>query len=82
MGQEIGLTEQETLDYINESVMSSLHMNYRSGLSQEQIVDLMPVSPLEENETEVREIHRNRLITLYRRMRPQMIESQTATRNR
>jgi len=82
MGQEIGLTEQETLDYINESVMSSLHMNYRSGLSQEQIVDLMPVSPIEENEAEVREMHRNRLIALYRRMRPQMIENQTATRTR
>ena len=83
MGQEIGLTEQETVDYINESVLSSLRMNYKSGLSQEQVVDLMPVSPLEENEMAVREMHRNRLIELYRRIRPQMIGKQpVATRSR
>jgi pyrroline-5-carboxylate reductase len=79
MGREIGLSEEETIDFISESVSSSLHMNYRAGLSEDQVVDLMPVSPIQENDSEVREAYRRRLIDLYRRYKPELMES-TSTR--
>jgi pyrroline-5-carboxylate reductase len=75
MGREIGLSEDETIDFISESVSSSLHMSYRAGLSEDQVVDLMPVSPLQENDAEVREDYRRRLIDLYRRYKPELAES-------
>jgi pyrroline-5-carboxylate reductase len=77
MGQELGLTEEETVDMINESMRSSFNLSYRSGLSEEQVIDLMPVSPVEENETEIRDVYRRRLIDLYRRYKPEMAESHT-----
>ncbi len=82
LGLEIGLTEQETINFIDESVLSSLRLNYKSGLSESQVIDLMPVSPVEENETEIRKIYRNRLIDLYRRVRPELIESTSTSRFR
>lgn len=75
MGRDIGLTENETIDFLSESTLSSLHMAHRSGLSDEQVIDLLPVSPVEQNEIEVREGYRRRLIDLYRRIKPELVES-------
>jgi pyrroline-5-carboxylate reductase len=77
MGQELGLTEEETVDLINETMRSSLNLSYRSGLTEEQVIDLMPVSPEEENEEEIREVYRQRLIDLYRKYKPELVENQT-----
>jgi pyrroline-5-carboxylate reductase len=84
MGVEMGLTEKETIDLISDSVRSSLHMSYRSGLTEDQVVDLMPLSPFEDNEQEIREVYRRRLVDLYRRHKPEPVESNsghTQTRN-
>lgn len=70
MGMELGLTEDETIDFINESVRSSLNLTYRSGLKEEEVAGLMPLSPVEENEAEIRKMHKQRLIDLYRRHSP------------
>jgi pyrroline-5-carboxylate reductase len=78
IGQEIGLTREETIDMINESMRSSLNLSYKSGLTEEQVVDLMPISPVEENEDEIREGYRQRLIDLYRRYKPELVESHTS----
>lgn len=75
MGTEMGLSEAETADFISESLRSSLNLRYRSGLSEQQVIDLMPFSPVEENEAEIREGYRRRLVDLYRRHRPQRVES-------
>lgn len=82
MGRELGLTENETVDFISESALSSLHLNHRSGLSDEQVIDLMPVNPLEDNEGEVREGYRKRLIDLYRKARLETTVENTATGGR
>lgn len=77
MGRELGLTENETVDFISESALSSLHLNHSSGLSDEQVIDLMPINPVESNESEIRESYRRRLIDLYRRARTETAESTT-----
>lgn len=74
MGMEMGLTEKETLELISESVRSSLHMRYRSGLAEDQVISLMPLSLAEDNETELRESYRRRLVDLYRRHKPELEE--------
>lgn len=76
MGEEMGLTEQETVDFLSNSIPSSLHLSYRSGLPEEHVINLMPVNPVEENEAEIRGIHRRRLVDLYRRIRPEMTETE------
>ncbi|MGE5406656.1 MAG: pyrroline-5-carboxylate reductase family protein [Methanosarcina sp.] len=82
MGIELGLTEEETVDFINESVRSSLHLTYKSGLKEDQVADLMAFNPAEENENEIREVHKRRLIDLYRRYRPARTENASTRRTR
>jgi pyrroline-5-carboxylate reductase len=79
MGRDLGLTENETVDFLSETVISSLHLNHSSGLSEEQVTDLLPVNPVEENDFEIRETHKRRLIDLYRRFKPELIESSLIT---
>ncbi|MGE5421461.1 MAG: pyrroline-5-carboxylate reductase family protein [Chloroflexota bacterium] len=74
MGTEMGLTERETVDFLGESVLSSLDMSYRSGLPEEEVISYMPVNPVEENDSEIRGIYRKRLIDLYRKARPEVAE--------
>jgi pyrroline-5-carboxylate reductase len=82
MGRDLGLTENETVDFLSETVISSLHLNHSSGLSEEQLTDLMPVNPVEENDLEIREAHKRRLIDLYRRAKPELMESSAVTGRR
>jgi pyrroline-5-carboxylate reductase len=79
IGQEIGLTEQETIHLIDESVLPSFHLSHRSGLTQEQIIDIMPVNPIDENEPEIRRIYRSRLTELYRKARMELKQSTVTT---
>lgn len=82
MGTEMGLTEKETVDFLGESVLSSLDMSYRSGMPEEEVISLMPVSPAEENDSEIRGMYRRRLIDLYRRARPEVAERAARPRTR
>lgn len=82
MGVEMGLTEKETIDMISESVRSSLHLRYRSGLPENQVMDLMDLSPADDNEPEIREGYRRRLIDLYRRHKPEHVESGSTQHHR
>lgn len=74
MGHEIGLTENECLDIINESVAAALHMTYRSGIPPEQIMNLIPVKPLEEEEEDAGKFYRSTLRSLYRQIKPEVFE--------
>jgi pyrroline-5-carboxylate reductase len=67
MGRELGLTPEETIDLMNESLRSSLYFRYRSGLKEEQLQDILQVRPAEENESES---YRRRLVELYRKEKP------------
>lgn len=71
MGRELGLSENETVDLIRESAVSSLHMSHRAGLTDDEVIDLMPFNPVERDENEIRESYRRRLVDLYRRSKPE-----------
>lgn len=71
MGKEIGLTENETLDFLSNSVISSLHLAHRSNLSDDQVRDILPFDPVDEDEDLLRDEYRTRLIDLYRRIKPE-----------
>jgi pyrroline-5-carboxylate reductase len=81
IGQEIGLTEEESIDSINESVTASLHLMYKSGLPSDQVMDLIPVKPIGEQEEEIRNIYRSRLIDLYRKIKPEVLEGSAVSRH-
>ncbi|MCX5976658.1 MAG: NAD(P)-binding domain-containing protein [Coprothermobacterota bacterium] len=71
LGGTFGLSEEEAWRGIVAMTEGSAYILRNSGLSPEQIMDLVPVKPLAEDEDVIRSIYRNRLEPLFRKIRPQ-----------
>jgi pyrroline-5-carboxylate reductase len=70
IGQKIGLSEEESNDSINETLIASLKLMYKSDLTSNAVMDLIPVKPIGEHETQITEIYRNKLIGLFEKIKP------------
>jgi pyrroline-5-carboxylate reductase len=70
IGQKIGLSEEESNDSINDTITASLKLMYKSGLTPQAVMDLIPVKPIGEHETQIAEIYRAKLIGLFEKIKP------------
>ncbi|MGC1392482.1 MAG: NAD(P)-binding domain-containing protein [Bacteroidales bacterium] len=70
IGQKIGLSEKESKDSINNTLIASLNLMYKSGLTSEEVMDLIPVKPIGEHETQISEIYRSKLLALFEKIKP------------
>ena len=70
IGQKIGLSEKESKESINETIIASLNLMYKSGLKPEEVIDLIPVKPIGEHETQIAEIYKTKLIGLFEKIKP------------
>lgn len=70
IGSKIGLTEDESKKTINETLNASLNLMYKSGLAPADVIDLIPVKPIGENEPQIIEIYKTKLIALFEKIKP------------
>ncbi|OFY82716.1 MAG: hypothetical protein A2275_18310, partial [Bacteroidetes bacterium RIFOXYA12_FULL_35_11] len=70
IAKQIGLNEDESKKTIEESLKAALNTAFKSGLSQSEIIDLIPVKPIGENETQIKEILNSKLIGLFNKIKP------------
>ena len=70
IGQKIGLNEDESKDSIHETLIASLNLMYKSGLTPQEVIDLIPVKPIGEHESQITEIYNNKLIGLFEKIKP------------
>jgi pyrroline-5-carboxylate reductase len=70
IGQKIGLTEKESNDSINDTLVASLNLMFKSGLKTTEVMDLIPVKPIGEHEALISEIYRSKLLALYEKIKP------------
>jgi pyrroline-5-carboxylate reductase len=70
IGQKIGLSEKETRESINNTIIASLSLMYKSGLKPEEVIDLIPVKPIGEHESQIIEMYKTKLIGLYDKIKP------------
>lgn len=70
IGSRIGLTEEESKNSINETLLASLDLMYKSGLTPEEVIDLIPVKPIGENESEITGIYNAKLPGLFEKIKP------------
>jgi pyrroline-5-carboxylate reductase len=70
IGQKIGLTEKESKDSIHHTIIASLNLLYKSGLTPNEVIDLIPVKPIGEHESQMAEIYRSKLIGLFEKIKP------------
>jgi len=72
IGQKIGLSEKESNDSINDTLIASLNLMFKSGLKTAEVMDLIPVKPIGDHETQISEIYRSKLIALFEKIKPQL----------
>jgi len=70
IGQRIGLSEAESKDSINDTIIASLNLMYKSGLKPEEVIDLIPLKPIGEHESQISEIYKTKLIGLFEKIKP------------
>ncbi|MEI6048662.1 MAG: NAD(P)-binding domain-containing protein [Bacteroidota bacterium] len=70
IGQKIGLSEKESCDSINDTLIASLNLMFKSGLNPVEVMDLIPVKPIGEHEAQIAEIYKTKLIGLFEKIKP------------
>jgi pyrroline-5-carboxylate reductase len=70
IGGKIGLTDEESKKSIYETIIASLNLMYKSGLTPAEVIDLIPVKPIGEHEQQIAEIYNSKLLGLFEKIRP------------
>jgi len=70
IGGKIGLSDDESKKSIYETIIASLNLMYKSGLSASEVIDLIPVKPIGEHEPQITEIYKTKLIGLFEKIKP------------
>jgi pyrroline-5-carboxylate reductase len=70
IGQKIGLTKEECRIGLSETIKSSVNTLFSSDIPREDVVDLIPVRPISDHESEIRSIYNSKLITLFEKIKP------------
>jgi len=70
IGSKIGLSEEESKKSINDTLVASLDLMYKAGLTAPEVMDLIPVKPIGEHEAQITEIYKTRLLGLFEKIKP------------
>ena len=62
------MSEEDTGAGMKAMAANTIDLLYDSGMSYEQVVDLIPVKPLGEHEEEIRNIYRTKLTGLHNKL--------------
>ena len=67
---ETGLSAEEARKTVESTLKRAWKLYYKSGLTPEQVMDLIPVKPIGENEPEIRNILNSKLLGLFGKIKP------------
>jgi len=70
IGIMTGLSDYEAEASIHQTLLAAINLMYNSELKPEEVIDLIPVKPIGENESQISEIYRSRLLTLFEKIKP------------
>ena len=70
LGLSYGLSESEANETISAMLRGTTETLFNSGLSYEKIVDLVPLKPMAEHESTIKEYYKSCLNTLYQKIKP------------
>jgi pyrroline-5-carboxylate reductase len=70
IGQKIGLTEDEANKAISSTLKKAIKLYFKSGLTPAEVIDLIPVKPIGEYETQIKTIYQEKLPALFEKIKP------------
>ncbi|MBI5010536.1 MAG: NAD(P)-binding domain-containing protein [Bacteroidia bacterium] len=65
-----GLSKAESEDAVHQTLLAAINLMYTSELKPEEVIDLIPVKPVGENESQITEIYKTRLLGLFEKIKP------------
>lgn len=68
IGAEIGLDREEARQTVYETMIAAANTLFKSGITDEDVFDLIPVKPIAENEKEIEDIFDQKLKGLYSKL--------------
>ncbi len=70
IGIQMGMDEEECRDSIYETLIASLNLMYKSGLPANEVMDLIPVKPIAEHESQIQDCFKSKLLPLFEKIKP------------
>ena len=70
LGTQMNLTEEESKAAVEQTLLSAVRLMFGSSLSPDQVIDLIPVKPIGEHQTQLCEIYQSKLLSLYEKIKP------------
>jgi pyrroline-5-carboxylate reductase len=70
IAEKTGMTKEEANDTIYSTLKYASELFFKSGLSPEEVMDLIPVKPIGANEEEIKAIYESKLMGLYEKIKP------------
>ncbi len=70
LGTQMGLTETECRESVFETMSAALNTMYDSGMSPTEVMDLIPVKPIGENESQIKTMYQEKLMGLFEKIKP------------
>ena len=70
LGNQIGLTEDESRNSVRDTMLAALRTYFYSGLQPDEVIDLIPVKPIGEHEVQINAIYNDKLLQLFAKIKP------------
>jgi pyrroline-5-carboxylate reductase len=68
IGEQIGLEKEDSEQAVSQTMSAALNTMFRSGLSWNEVADLIPVKPIGEYEEEIMNMFEQKLVGLYNKI--------------
>nr|WP_319569591.1 NAD(P)-binding domain-containing protein [uncultured Draconibacterium sp.] len=69
VAEATGLDEEEAKKAVEATLKKSLSIFFKSGMSADEVTDLIPVKPIGEAEEQIKEIYQTKLLGLYEKIK-------------
>jgi pyrroline-5-carboxylate reductase len=70
IGEKTGLSKEEAAKTIRNTLKNAIKLYYKSELTPEEVMDLIPVKPIGENEEEIKNTLNSKLLGLFEKIKP------------
>jgi len=70
IGEQVGLEKEDAEQTVEQTMNAALNTMFRSGLSWEEVADLIPVKPIGEYEEDIMNMFEQKLIGLHNKISP------------
>jgi pyrroline-5-carboxylate reductase len=70
LGMQMGLDETESTETVQQTLLAAIDLFFNSELSSSEVIDLIPVKPIGEHESQISEIYQTKLMGLFQKIKP------------